>query len=352
MLTPEFCLVLCLPVFHSHGPELLVGGNVLYQHRHIRKPVFHCFEGSGGFIAGGGDLGHLTFQIWISVYPMFCQEVQSLCGLLQVVELRPLFIACRLLGLDVIFQINPQGNSLAFFGRSGDNAAFDTLFDRFLCIGFPQCLAAGKAFLSGSAERNKFARLDLIALCLHEPQEIVKVFGLRDGGINGGFQLRFPARSFPLGVPLGVALALALAGLHHGQSVFLTQPIAGTPDIGIALFVGNVLALIHHIHGAENNVIVDVALINMSSQHIGVFPLQHFVSKLPPDLMGLLRRGLAGSKGLYQVVAQIVALLVCLCQQHFKFNVRCFVRAGKGGHQHFVVGLVRVFDVVKRFFQR
>ena len=97
---------------------------------------------------------------------------------------------------------------------------------------------------------------------------------------------------------------------------------------------------------------MDVSLINMGSQHIGVFPLQHFVGKLPPDLMGLLRRGLAGGKGLYQVMGQIVALLVCLRQQHFKLNVRCFIGTGKGGHQQLIIGLVRVLDVVKGFFQR
>ena len=97
---------------------------------------------------------------------------------------------------------------------------------------------------------------------------------------------------------------------------------------------------------------MDVALVYMGSQHIGIFPLQHFVGKLLPDLMGLFRRGLAGSKGLYQVVGQIVALLVRLRQQHFKFYVRCFIGTAKRGHQHFVLGLVRVLDVVQGFFQR
>ena len=55
----------------------------------------------------------------------------------------------------------------------------------------------------------------------------------------------------PLGVPLGVAFALTLDGFHHGQSVFLAQPISGVPDVGIALFVGNVLTLIEHIHGTK-----------------------------------------------------------------------------------------------------
>ena len=54
---------------------------------------------------------------------------------------------------------------------------------------------------------------------------------------------------------------------------------------------------------------MQMALVYVGSQHIGVFALQHFVGKLPPDLMGLLRRSFARFKGLYQVVGQIVAFL-------------------------------------------
>ena len=39
----------------------------------------------------------------------------------------------------------------------------------------------GEAFLTGSAERNEFALFDFITLRLHDTQEVVKVFGLRDG---------------------------------------------------------------------------------------------------------------------------------------------------------------------------
>ena len=63
MLTPELCLILCFAVFHRHGPELLIRGDVLYQHRHIRKPVFHSFEGSGGLVAGGSDLIVFHYQL-------------------------------------------------------------------------------------------------------------------------------------------------------------------------------------------------------------------------------------------------------------------------------------------------
>ena len=134
--------------------------------------------------------------------------------------------------------------------------------------------------------------------------------------------------------------------------MFLTQPVAGAPDKGVALAVGNVLALVCHIHGAENDVVMQVALVNMGGNHIGVFALQHFIGKLPPDFMGLFRRGFPRFKGLYQVVGQIVALLVRLIQQHLKFNIRRFIGTAIGGNEQLFIGLVRVLDVVQRLFQR
>ncbi len=79
-----------------------------------------------------------------------------------------------------------------------------------------------------------------------------------------------------------------------------------SPDKGVALAVGNVLALVRHIHGAENDVVMQMALVDVGGNHIGVFALQHFIGKLPPDLMGLLRRGFPRFKGLYQVVARLL----------------------------------------------
>ena len=94
--------------------------------------------------------------------------------------------------------------------------------------------------------------------------------------------------------------------------MFLAQPVAGAPDKGVGLAVGNVLALVRHIHGAENDVVMQMALVNVGGNYIGVLALQHFIGKLPPDLVGLLRRGFPRFKGLYQVVGQIIALLVRL----------------------------------------
>ena len=152
---------------------------------------------------------------------MLGQKVQRPGSLFQVVELCPLLIPCGLLGLDAVFQINPQRNFAVFFGLPLRKPPFDALGDSFLGVGFAQRFAAGEPFLSGRTERHILAPLDLIALLLQEPQKIVKILGLRDGGIYGSFQLRLPACALAVCVPLGIALAPALTGHHHRQAVFL-----------------------------------------------------------------------------------------------------------------------------------
>ena len=146
-------------------------------------------------------------------------------------------------------------------------------------------------------------------MLLQEPQKIVKILGLRDGGIYGGFQLRLPTRALAVCVPLGIAFAPDLAGHYHGQAVFFAQTVTGAPDVGITLSVGNILSLVHHVHGTKDDVVMDVPLVNVRGQHIRVFALQDFICKLPANLVGLLRRGFARRKRLYQVVGQIVAFL-------------------------------------------
>ena len=138
---------------------------------------------------------------------------------------------------------------------------------------------------------------------------IVKILGLRDGCIYGSFQLRLPACTLAVCVPLGIALASVLAGHYHGQAVFLAKSVTGAPDVSIAPPVGNILPLVHHVHSTENDVVVDVPLVNVRGQYIGIFSLQDFICKLPANLVGLLRRGFARRKRLYQVVGQIVAFL-------------------------------------------
>ena len=240
---------------------------------------------------------------------MLGQEVQCPGSLFQIMELCPLLVPCGLLGLDTVFQINPQRNFAGFFGLPLHKTPFDALGDGFFGVGFAQRFAAGEPPLSGRTERNILAPLDFIALLLQEPQKIVKILGLRDGCIYGSFQLRLPAHALAVCVPLGIALASVLAGNHHGQTMFLAQPVAGAPDVGITLSVGNILSLVHHVHGTKDDVVMDVPLVNVRGQHIRVFASQDFICKLPANLVGLLRRGFARRKRLYQVVGQIVAFL-------------------------------------------
>lgn len=93
------------------------------------------------------------------------------------------------------------------------------------------------------------------------------------------FSLVFQALSLALCVPFGVGLALVLARLHHRQAVFPAQPVTGSPDIGIPTAIGSVLALVHHIHGAKNDVIMQMPLIYVGGDYIGIFPAQHFIGK-------------------------------------------------------------------------
>ncbi len=97
--------------------------------------------------------------------------------------------------------------------------------------------------------------------------------------------------------------------------MFLAKSVTGAPDVSIAPPVGNILPLIHHVHSTKDDVVMDVPLVNVRGQHIRVFALQDFICKLPANLVGLLRRGFARRKRLYQVVGQIVAFLHGLREQ-------------------------------------
>ena len=75
MLSPERGLVFGLPQFQRHGPQLLVGRNMLYQQRHVPKAALHRFQGSGGFVVGRADLVQPAFQTLVALNLMFRQEI-------------------------------------------------------------------------------------------------------------------------------------------------------------------------------------------------------------------------------------------------------------------------------------
>lgn len=64
---------------------------------------------------------------------------------------------------------------------------------------------------------------------------------------------------------------------------------------------GNILVVVYEIDGAKNDVIMDMAFINVRRQNIFMLAFGNSVGKLPPDLMGGLRVGFPRFKGLYQV---------------------------------------------------
>ena len=181
VLVPELLFVSSLLIFLHQWAQFLTGGDILYQHGHFSKSTLCCFQRGGRFGADGGDLGHPAFQIRVTINFMLRQKVQRPGSLFQVVELCPLLVPCGLLGLDTVFQINPQRNFAGFFGLPLRKPPFDALGDGFFGVGFAQRFAAGEPPLSGRTERNILAPLDFIALLLQEPQKIVKILGLRDG---------------------------------------------------------------------------------------------------------------------------------------------------------------------------
>ena len=75
MLPIEYVLVFGLPQFQRHGPQLLVGGDMLYQQGHIPKAMLHRFQGIGGFVVGCTDLVQSAFQALIALNLVFRQEI-------------------------------------------------------------------------------------------------------------------------------------------------------------------------------------------------------------------------------------------------------------------------------------
>ena len=107
----------------------------------------------------------------------------------------------------------------------------------------------------------------------------------------------------------GVLLAALCAGRDNGQPVFPAQPVADTADLRVAFAVGNVLLMLCKIHGAENDMIMTMLLVDVGSDDILILAAKDFICKLPSDLVGLRIADLARLKGLYQMVSEIVAFL-------------------------------------------
>ena len=75
-------------------------------------------------------------------------------------------------------------------------------------------------------------------------------------------------------------------GWHTGgKSVFLTDAIADPADFMIAAFIGNILVIGNEAGSVEDDMIVDMVFINVGTDHIFIFSLQHLICKLLAQTM-------------------------------------------------------------------
>ena len=104
--------------------------------------------------------------------------------------------------------------------------------------------------------------------------------------------------------------------------------------------------------GGENQMVMNMILIYVGGQYKLVLAAQYLFRKLHPNLMGLFRRDLSRLKGLYQVTAQVRALVDSMAAGPGKFDIRSFGGATEGGYQQLSVRLGWVADIVDGSFQR
>ena len=84
---------------------------------------------------------------------------------------------------------------------------------------------SGKPFLIRSTAGYIFSPFYLIPFTLQAAEQIFKICGGRYEAVDGYFQLRLVAGPGLRRRMLNVVLALVLSGDHHGQSVFLAEPV-------------------------------------------------------------------------------------------------------------------------------
>ena len=152
-----------------------------------------------------------------------------------------------------------------------------------------------------------------------------------------------------------VAHAFALRGRDDRETVFFAEPVTCLAHIIVDFLVALVGMMIHKVHGIEDQMIMNMAFVNVGSQHILIFPAKDLICKLLADLMRKLWRYLANIKGLDDMAGNnfdgIHPLLLGNFSRPFKFLSRCLGCTSVGRDKHFIVGLLRVHDVRKSLVQ-
>ena len=69
-------------------------------------------------------------------------------------------------------------------------------------------------------------------------------------------------------------------GADHRKIVFCAESVGDVSDALIALFTVVIFAVLNIIRSAENDMIVDMVAVRVSSDHIGILAVQQFVSQI------------------------------------------------------------------------
>ena len=126
---------------------------MLYQQRQIRQAVFRRFQRSGRLLVAVLKLRDLLLQIGIVGNTVLVEKYHCAGGAFQVFNFCPAFIACGLLRLDAVFNVDQQRHAAALrLWHFQNDLALDAFGYGFLGVGFTQRLCTGESLLTGSAE--------------------------------------------------------------------------------------------------------------------------------------------------------------------------------------------------------
>ena len=173
-----------------------------------------------------------------------------------------------------------------------------------------QSIHADKTLLVSSQQRGYFAAFNLIPGLTQQFQQLLKALGPLCQSFINGIANPFPVRKFLLiPQPFVVGLTLALGISHNGISVLNADGIVqaayrsgAAPEIAeFALFIQR--------GGVPDNVIMDVSLINVRTDDVGMVAFCESPCQLAAQAIGFPRRDRAGTERLAQMVGNHVKKL-------------------------------------------
>ena len=173
-----------------------------------------------------------------------------------------------------------------------------------------QSIHADKAFLAASPQGRIFRiSLDFISCLPQQIQQRFKALGLLRKQLINELAEPFPVRNRLLvSQPLVVTLALALWVFYNGIAVLNANGIVeSVQGLRAAPKITELSGVVQR-DGGDNDVVMDVRLIRMGGDDIGVVALGEAPRQLLAQAVCFLRGDLSGDKGLPQVVGDHIIL--------------------------------------------